>query len=146
MEFLLQQKVKLFGFHEANHCDFIQFFEQAIASKPFKIPATGRRFVSRYIQILDLNYHRCEFTHLEAAGLLSISHRQLHRKLSTNIGMNFSLSLKKYRLRKAALFCYSELQVTQIVDRVGFSSCSYFVKCFKQEFGVTPKQYQLELN
>ena len=31
--------------------------------------------------------------------------------------------------------------VTQIAYSVGFSSLSYFNKCFKEQFGVTPGQF-----
>lgn len=145
MEFPLQQEPDVIRFHDVCHCDYVELFEHTIAPKPFKVPVTGRQFVSRYMQILTDNFYRSEFNHIEAASLLSISHRQLHRKLSSNIGMNFNVSLRKFRLFEAASLCRSGLQVSQIVESVGFSSFSYFVKCFKHQFGVTPKQYQLEL-
>jgi AraC-like DNA-binding protein len=33
------------------------------------------------------------------------------------------------------------LPIVEIANRVGFSSSSYFAKCFKEMFGVLPKQY-----
>lgn len=35
----------------------------------------------------------------------------------------------------------SQLPIVEIANRVGFSSSSYFAKCFKEMFGVLPKQY-----
>jgi AraC-like DNA-binding protein len=36
------------------------------------------------------------------------------------------------------------LQITQIAEQIGFSSISYFAKCFNAEYGMPPKQYQKE--
>ena len=35
-----------------------------------------------------------------------------------------------------------ELNITEISDRIGFSSSRYFSKCFKAQFGVSPSTYQ----
>ncbi len=36
----------------------------------------------------------------------------------------------------------NEGNISQIMYDVGFSNLSYFSKCFKAEFGLTPKDYQ----
>lgn len=37
-----------------------------------------------------------------------------------------------------------ENSVTDVSARLGYSSLSYFIKLFKEQIGITPKQYQLE--
>jgi AraC-like DNA-binding protein len=37
------------------------------------------------------------------------------------------------------------LQVSQIGDKVGFSSATYFSSCFKTEYGKTVKQFEQQL-
>jgi len=43
--------------------------------------------------------------------------------------------------RAAELLRAKSDNVTQIAYSVGFNSLSYFNKCFKEQFGVTPGQY-----
>ena len=46
------------------------------------------------------------------------------------------------RLRKAALYLKQDkLTVTEVMYMVGFTTPSYFGKCFKARFGVTPSEY-----
>ena len=46
------------------------------------------------------------------------------------------------RLRKAALYLkQGKLTVTEVMYMVGFTTPSYFGKCFKARYGVTPSEY-----
>ena len=44
--------------------------------------------------------------------------------------------------RAAALLQEGKFTVNEIAERTGFSSPSYFTKCFKKEFGVLPSEYR----
>ncbi|MBC8533998.1 helix-turn-helix domain-containing protein [Yeguia hominis] len=51
--------------------------------------------------------------------------------------------LTGYRLSKAAaLLENTDLPITQVADRVGFSQLSHFGKQFKEKTGITPSQYR----
>lgn len=59
---------------------------------------------------------------------------------------NFHTSFTEYmihlRLERAiTLLNTTDLTITEIALQSGFSSCSYFNKCFKKTFGKAPKQY-----
>lgn len=55
----------------------------------------------------------------------------------------FALFVRNMRLKKAVeLLCKSNLNITQIVDRIGLKSDSYFSRIFKEKYGVTPRQYR----
>ncbi|MCL1049068.1 helix-turn-helix transcriptional regulator [Shewanella abyssi] len=112
---------------------------------PEVIGDKGGNFTERFSFILAGNYHQ-PLNHVDVAKSLSMSHRHLHRKLRVAFGMNFSQVLCRFRLNKALALFERELQIVQICEQVGFSSSSYFTKCFRREFGVSPKQYQLQLN
>ena len=51
--------------------------------------------------------------------------------------------LNDYRLKKAAeLLAQTDMQITQICLACGFSHISYFGKVFRQQYGLSPKQFR----
>lgn len=50
---------------------------------------------------------------------------------------------QQLRLKKAALLIKEGQQITQTCFGLGFSNSSHFSRCFKQFFGLTPRQYKL---
>ena len=47
------------------------------------------------------------------------------------------------RLKKAAeLLSQNEMQVAEVCFQIGFSSPSYFTKCFQAQFGVGPAEFK----
>jgi ligand-binding sensor domain-containing protein/AraC-like DNA-binding protein len=63
-----------------------------------------------------------------------------HFKKATDLSPTDYIRL--YRLRRAAfLLTQKGFSVSEVLYMVGFSSHSYFTKCFKATFGVTPKEF-----
>jgi hypothetical protein len=59
----------------------------------------------------------------------------------TLFGLSPNLLLKKYRLEKSiALMKERYYNISQITFESGFSSPSYFTKCFKKQFGLLPME------
>ncbi|MEN6453420.1 MAG: two-component regulator propeller domain-containing protein [Prolixibacteraceae bacterium] len=73
---------------------------------------------------------------------LGFSRTAFYRKIRGLMDMSPIDFLRSYRLRKAAEMLHEgSLSLTEIADRTGFSSYSYFSKSFKKHYGVTPKEY-----
>lgn len=71
-----------------------------------------------------------------------MSRMNLYRKLQIITGQKPTEFIRSIRLKKAAgLLTHTELTVIEISEKVGFSTPSYFSKCFKEMFGVLPTQY-----
>ena len=72
-----------------------------------------------------------------------MSSTHLYRKLKSLTHLSANEIIKRYRIKKASpLLKNKEGNISEIMYEVGFSNLSYFSKCFKTEFGVTPKKYQ----
>jgi signal transduction histidine kinase/ligand-binding sensor domain-containing protein/CheY-like chemotaxis protein/AraC-like DNA-binding protein len=99
------------------------------------------QFYTRFIDMIEKNYIHESFSRAKAAEIMSLSERQLNRKLGGLIDYNFSEYLRKYRLEKARSALIEGKQITEISYSVGFSSPSYFSTCFKAEFGLAPKAF-----
>ncbi|SFD32090.1 ATP-binding protein [Pseudoalteromonas denitrificans] len=75
---------------------------------------------------------------------LAVSERQLQRKLKTLLDMSPNNYIKEFRLGKAKERLLNGEQIGQVALTVGFTSQTYFGRCFKERFSCTPKQYQKE--
>ena len=70
---------------------------------------------------------------------IGLSRVQLYRKVKAITGLTPVELLRKARLERARLLIErSDKSVAEIAYEVGFTSPSYFNKCFKDEFGMSP--------
>lgn len=99
-------------------------------------------FLSKLNQLFEQNYRDSSFAMNQLASLLAMSERQLQRKVKALVNVSPLELLKRYRLEKAKLALQSETQIGLIAQNCGFSSQTYFGRCFKEHFGMTPKTYQ----
>jgi len=77
------------------------------------------------------------------ASALSMSKSSLQRKMQALFGMSVIEYITLYRLKAAARIMDSEsVPVSEVGFRVGFTSHSYFSKCFKKQFGMTPREFK----
>lgn len=75
------------------------------------------------------------------ADALHMSRSNFYRKLKALAGMAPNDYLKVVRLNRAAELLRQGNRVSDIYVEVGFSSASYFTKCFKEHFGILPKDF-----
>ena len=70
------------------------------------------------------------------------SKSQLYRKLILLTGKSPNSFIKEYRLDEALLLlCKNNLTISEIAFETGFSSPSYFSKCFQKRFNHLPSDY-----
>ena len=79
------------------------------------------------------------------ADELLVSRSKLYRKIKALTGETATEFIRKIRLEKAnELLEKTDLTVSEIGYKVGFSSPSYFTKCFKNHFGIIPKDVRFQ--
>jgi len=76
-----------------------------------------------------------------------MSRSQLHRKLSALIDQSASEFMRSYRLHRAKeMISLNAGSISEISFAVGYGSPSYFSKCFREEFGLTPSQVKQNIS
>ncbi|WP_223786653.1 response regulator [Marinicella meishanensis] len=110
-----------------------------------KLPKKDQEFVDKLNTIIEENFSDPLLNRSKMASQMSVSDRQLQRKLKALIDQNPMDYLRGYRLTKAKNLLADGLQVSQVSDECGFNSLSYFSYCFKAQFNQTPKQYKQSL-
>lgn len=99
-------------------------------------------FLNKALVAVEKHLDEEAFGVAELAHELAMSRSQLHRKLKALTSLSPTLFIRSIRLQRAAdLLSQRAGTVAEIAYQVGFSSQSYFSKCFHQEFGRTPSEY-----
>jgi AraC-like DNA-binding protein len=94
---------------------------------------------------LEENWQNADFTVSEFCQAMAMSQSQLYRKTIELTGKSPNVLLKEFRLEKAKeLMNKQRYNISQITFDTGFTSPSYFTKCFKSHYGLLPMAY-LEL-
>ncbi len=76
------------------------------------------------------------------AGECGLSADYLSFLFKKNMGINLSRYIRTQRLLSSKEMLRGNNSVSDIAYYLGFCSESYFIKCFKKEFGRTPKKYR----
>jgi len=109
------------------------------------LAAPDQQFLTSLMDVLETNFANNEFNADKYAQTLAMSKSQLYRKVTSLTGFSPNDLLNEYRLEKAKeLLTKKKHNVSEVAFVTGFSSPSYFTKCFKNKFGLLPLAY-LEL-
>ena len=108
----------------------------------FEVLSSDEKFLSNVLRIIDERMNDGTFS-IEAFSFeAGYSATQFYRLIKRLTGQSPNAFLRTARLKRASLMLeQKEDNVSQVAYAVGFSSLSYFNKCFKKEFGVTPGQF-----
>ncbi len=110
--------------------------------KDITITSTDELFLRRVMATVERELPDFDFGVAELASLIGLSRVQLHRKLRALTGETPTEFIRTTRLRLAAkLLAGGTLNVTEAAFEVGFNNLSYFAKCFRDRFGVSPSIY-----
>lgn len=91
---------------------------------------------------LEENWQNPEFGVTDFCKVMSISKPQLYRKCVSATGMSPNTLLREYRLICSLdLLRNEDRNISQTTFDTGFSSPSYFTKCFQKRFGIQPLAY-----
>jgi len=91
---------------------------------------------------LEVNYQNPDFDITNYCQTMAMSKSQLYRKTIALTGLSPNLLLKDFRLQKAMeLMKKKRVNISEITFEAGFTSPSYFTKCFKKKYGLLPMTY-----
>ncbi len=99
-------------------------------------------FIVRLQEIIHANFNNPEFKMNDIAEMMHMSRASFYRKIKGVLDMTPNDYLRLERLKTAAqLLKDKRYHINEVCYMVGFSSTSYFSKCFQKQFGVLPKNF-----
>ena len=123
----------------ANHSETAE--PSASAESP-SLPVADQEFIDKAVAAVEAHMIDSDYSVDALACDLCMSRANLHRKMRAITGQTPTDFIRNQRLERAAhLLRTTSHTVNEISDLVGFSYASYFTKCFKEKYGVLPKDY-----
>lgn len=105
--------------------------------------AANLGFSKKIYDFVANNYSNKKTSSKELSEELFMSHGHFCRRFKNVFGMTFQNFLTNCRVEKASiLLLETDLPVAQISKICGFTSCSYFCKCFKKVLDTSPLFYR----
>ena len=103
--------------------------------------ANESQFLLMVHRVLEEHLSDENFGIAELCESLEISRTQLYRKLKSLTGQSTSHYIRSLRLNNAKkMLKETDLSVSEVAYKVGFSSHAYFSRVFKEEFGCAPSE------
>jgi TolB-like protein/AraC-like DNA-binding protein/tetratricopeptide (TPR) repeat protein len=105
-----------------------------------------QKFITDLTSIVEENIENEQFGVSELADKAGMSRSNLLRKIKKITNESASQFIRKIRLKKGMLLVKEgELTISEISYRVGFNSTSYFIKCFREQYGFPPGELENQL-
>lgn len=105
------------------------------------ISDADRKIMQKAIDIIRANFTNPKFDVTELANSLAMGRSKLYTKFKQVAGLPPNEFILKIKLEEGMLMLkdHPELNISEISQKLGFSSPRYFTKQFKAFFGITPQ-------
>ena len=94
------------------------------------------------LELVEKNLSNSAYSVEQLSKDMSMDRTNLYRKLSVLVDMTPSEFIRSVRLKRAALLLEKGYRVSEVASIIGYSSTSYFSKCFQEQYGVPPSHYK----
>ncbi len=99
-------------------------------------------FLQQALAVVEAHMDNVEFDVTIFCQEMGMSRSNLHKKLKALANLSTTAFIRQIRLKRAAsLLKQKSGRVDEIASQVGFNDTPYFSRCFKKQFGVSPKEY-----
>lgn len=115
---------------------------EALTNDELTPHSADKEFIDQTIAIIEHHLSNSAFDNELLGAELHLSRTVLYSKIKQLTGMGVHEYIKMIRVKKSIdLLKERKLNVSQIAYEVGFSSPSYYIRCFVKQFGMPPKEY-----
>lgn len=116
---------------------------------PVSLPASGgdadgvSRQMERIMEYIEQNYAQ-NLTLEQLAAIICVTPGHLCKLFRSRLGLSPIQYINQYRIARAKVFMScTEMSITEIAERVGFSTIHYFCRLFKEKVKMSPTQYRM---
>ena len=100
-------------------------------------------FIVRFKDVVEARLANSDLSVDDLAAAMNLSRVQLYRKVKAISGSSPIELLRTARLNRGyQLLLQTNKTISEIAYEIGFTAPSYFTRCFKNEFGISPSDLQ----
>jgi signal transduction histidine kinase/ligand-binding sensor domain-containing protein/DNA-binding response OmpR family regulator len=112
-----------------------------------KTLSLDKEFIEKVLNYIKENISNPDLNVESLATQLKLSRSQFYRKIKVLTNQTANEFLRNVRLQKAKQILENEnVSISEVCYKTGFSSPSYFTKCFKSYFGILPTDVKINKN
>jgi signal transduction histidine kinase/DNA-binding response OmpR family regulator len=116
--------------------------EKIATPEKVEMMSFDEKFLSDVTRIIEDNMADQTLNVAFLSDKANVSQKQLYRKVRLLTGVPPVEYIRQIRMKKAAMLLKQQrFTISEVMYMVGFSSSSYFSKCFQNQFGIYPKQF-----
>ena len=113
-----------------------------LGNQEIEVQSSDEKLLQETIQYINKHITNTDINLEDMARAIGVSYSSLYRKIKAQTGMKLNELVRDVRLKKAEqLLKKGKLTISEVIYETGFSSHSYFARCFKRQFGVAPKTF-----
>lgn len=114
-----------------------------IGAATVALTKSDEAFIKKLNEVVHEHISDADFNVEDMAERFNMSRASFYRKVKGVLDLTPNEYIRVERLKKAAqLLKQDDYKINEICYMVGFNSPSYFTKCFQQQFGILPKDFQ----
>jgi AraC-like DNA-binding protein len=126
----------------------VDYAKKQIILNPTEINVTSveEKILKQVITFIESHISDPELSVKSICNATGFTHSYLYRTIKRITGGTLNELIKDIRIKRAAQLLKSKkLTIAEVMVEVGFSNHSYFSKCFRKEFKVSPGVYMESL-
>lgn len=117
--------------------------EQSMDFSILPYQAADKKLLEKITFTVREHLEEAEFDLEMLSKELGMSKSTLHRKIKAMTGLTPLDFIRNIKMKEACVMLNArQLSISEIAYALGFTNPKYFTKCFKDEFGVTPTEFQ----
>ena len=142
IDILKVQVQRLISFKQAVYLKYLK--ETTLIPQESRTNKLDDEFIRKVLAFIEENLTDTDLNVDQLANCVSLSKVQTYRKVKAISGLSIVEFIRTVRLKKASeLILENRLNFSEIAFTTGFSTPSYFSKCFHDHFGQTPSEFAL---
>lgn len=138
---LLEARIESLLYRSQKVDDYIKQ-KMIVENQEVEIESYNEKLLQEAIKYINQHINDSEINIDKMCKAIGVSHSSLYRKLKTQTGLTLNELIRQVKLKKAAqMIKTGKYSISEIMDETGFTNHSYFAKCFKNEYGMSPREF-----